>query len=107
MVSYDKVTLTMFHIHLLKSLFQTTKDLPFVLYRSVGGVLHKNFAQRKESGEDEALNLSQILKKKTKKQSAKFFYQILVSSIHCFIAFVLSNAVGVGVSDIPKKSCRS
>nr|GEY10706.1 sister chromatid cohesion 1 protein 2 isoform X1 [Tanacetum cinerariifolium] len=45
--------------------------------RNVGGLLYKNFAQKK-GGQDEALNLSHILKKKTRKQSAKFFYQILV-----------------------------
>lgn len=46
--------------------------------KSVGGYLHKNFMHRKEKGEEEAVNLSQILKHKTKQESARFFSQILV-----------------------------
>ncbi|KAI3725948.1 hypothetical protein L1987_65744 [Smallanthus sonchifolius] len=46
--------------------------------KSVGVYLHRNFEQRKEKGKEEAVNLSQILKQKTKKESAKFFYQMLV-----------------------------
>ncbi|KAI3784646.1 hypothetical protein L1987_43749 [Smallanthus sonchifolius] len=46
--------------------------------KSVGVYLHSNFEQRKEKGEEQAVNLSQILKQKTKKESAKFFYQMLV-----------------------------
>ncbi|KAK9067363.1 hypothetical protein SSX86_014690 [Deinandra increscens subsp. villosa] len=45
--------------------------------KSVAGYLHSNFVNRKEK-EEEAINLSQILKQKTKKESARFFYQTLV-----------------------------
>ncbi|XP_076942620.1 sister chromatid cohesion 1 protein 2-like [Bidens hawaiensis] len=46
--------------------------------KSVGSFLHGKFVHSKEKGEEEAVNLSQILKKKTKQESAMVFYQILV-----------------------------
>lgn len=52
-----------------------------MLYRRVGGYLHSNFVRREEKGEEEAIKLTtEILKQKTKKESARFFYRILVSS---------------------------
>ncbi|XP_076912537.1 sister chromatid cohesion 1 protein 2-like [Bidens hawaiensis] len=46
--------------------------------KSVGSFLRSKFAHSKEKGEEEAVNLSRILMHKTKKESATFFYQILV-----------------------------
>ncbi|KAI7733941.1 hypothetical protein M8C21_005327 [Ambrosia artemisiifolia] len=46
--------------------------------KSIGSYLHRNILQRKEKGEEEVVNLSQLLKHKTKKEAARFFYQMLV-----------------------------
>ncbi|XP_071728046.1 sister chromatid cohesion 1 protein 2-like [Rutidosis leptorrhynchoides] len=46
--------------------------------KSVASYLHDNFVNSKKSGEEEVVKLSQVLKHKTKKESATFFYQILV-----------------------------
>ncbi|KAJ9562480.1 hypothetical protein OSB04_007640 [Centaurea solstitialis] len=46
--------------------------------QSVGSYLHSNLVQKKERGEEEAINLSPILKHKTKKESARFFSEILI-----------------------------
>ncbi|XP_076949547.1 uncharacterized protein LOC143622233 [Bidens hawaiensis] len=46
--------------------------------KSVGSFLRSKFVHSKEKGEEEAVNLSGILKHKTKKESAMLFYQILV-----------------------------
>ncbi|KAI3740168.1 hypothetical protein L2E82_30590 [Cichorium intybus] len=46
------------------------------LTRSVGGYLHTNFTQRQR--QDEVVKLSHILKQKTKRESARFFSEILI-----------------------------
>ncbi|XP_021982411.1 sister chromatid cohesion 1 protein 2 isoform X3 [Helianthus annuus] len=46
--------------------------------KTVGSYLHDNFVRSQEKGEEAVVNLSQLLKKKTKKESARFFYQMLV-----------------------------
>lgn len=46
--------------------------------KSVGSYLHSNLVKRKERGEEEAINLSPILKHKTKKESARFFSEVLI-----------------------------
>nr|XP_043617218.1 sister chromatid cohesion 1 protein 2-like isoform X2 [Erigeron canadensis] len=46
--------------------------------KSIARRMHGYFVCLKERGEEGALKLSQILKQKTKKESARFFYQILV-----------------------------
>lgn len=52
-----------------------------VMYRAVANYLHKNFLTRKKKREDEELNLSQVLKGRTKQESARLFYEILVSAL--------------------------
>ncbi|KVH92781.1 Rad21/Rec8-like protein, C-terminal, partial [Cynara cardunculus var. scolymus] len=54
------------------------KKLGSVFERSVGSYLHSNLVQREERGEEEVINLSQILKHKTKKESARFFSEMLI-----------------------------
>lgn len=46
--------------------------------RTVAGHLHKNFVHRRKRGKEEALSLFQVLKGKTKKESARLFYELLV-----------------------------
>ncbi|KAF5195238.1 Sister chromatid cohesion 1 protein [Thalictrum thalictroides] len=46
--------------------------------RKVAGFLRKSFLDRKECGNTEPLNLNPVLNNKTKKESARLFYEILV-----------------------------
>ncbi|KAL3629106.1 hypothetical protein CASFOL_026328 [Castilleja foliolosa] len=46
--------------------------------RMIGNYLGKMFSDRKEQKKEQVLNLSQLVAGKTKKESARFFYEILV-----------------------------
>ena len=59
--------------------------LNFFVYRMVAKYLRRNFLNQKERAEEEMLNLSRIVEGRTKKESARFFYEILVCLL-CFIA---------------------
>jgi membrane protein implicated in regulation of membrane protease activity len=60
---------------LCKIWFQLVK---FVIYRIATRCLHKNFLNRKKGREEEAVSLLRILEGRTKKESARLFYEILV-----------------------------
>lgn len=50
----------------------------FVIYRIAARYLHKNFLNRKKRREEELVSLLRVLEGRTKKESARLFYEILV-----------------------------
>ncbi|XP_031282285.1 sister chromatid cohesion 1 protein 2-like isoform X1 [Pistacia vera] len=61
--------------------------------RTVAGYLHRSFQYHKNRSEDEAVNLSLLLEGKTKKESARLFYEILVCSVCVLEYFYLVHRV--------------
>lgn len=49
-----------------------------VIYRIAARYLHNNFLNRKKGREEEVMSLLRVLEGRTKKESAKLFYEILV-----------------------------
>ncbi|KAL3829508.1 hypothetical protein ACJIZ3_018310 [Penstemon smallii] len=70
------------------------KDTYSARTRMVGSYLHKNFVDKKMQKKDEVLNLSQILEGKTKKESARLFYETLVLKTRDCIDVQQENAYG-------------
>lgn len=52
--------------------------MDFCLSRMAGSYLGRKFLDKKSQKEEEVLNLSHLLARKTKKESARLFYEILV-----------------------------
>ncbi|XP_062105500.1 sister chromatid cohesion 1 protein 2-like [Humulus lupulus] len=46
--------------------------------RTVAEYLHRSFLNQQKGGKEEVVNLSRVVKGRTKKESARFFYEILV-----------------------------
>lgn len=61
----------------------------------VARYLHRRFVYHKERREDEAVKLLQLLEGKTKKESARLFYEILVCSI-CILELFLCVSLSIG-----------
>jgi membrane protein implicated in regulation of membrane protease activity len=49
-----------------------------VIYRIAARYLHNNFLNRKKGREEEVMSLLRVLEGRTKKESARLFYEILV-----------------------------
>ncbi|XP_031282292.1 sister chromatid cohesion 1 protein 2-like isoform X2 [Pistacia vera] len=62
--------------------------------RTVAGYLHRSFQYHKNRSEDEAVNLSLLLEGKTKKESARLFYEILVLKSKRFVDVRQGDAYG-------------
>ncbi|KAK0591097.1 hypothetical protein LWI29_035601 [Acer saccharum] len=76
--------------------------------RMVVRYLHKRFQNQKKRGENEAVNLMQLLEGKTKKESARLFYEILVLKSKGYVDVKHEDANGdMVVLKVPKwdQSC--
>ncbi|XP_024031316.1 sister chromatid cohesion 1 protein 2 [Morus notabilis] len=62
--------------------------------RKVARYLHRSFLDQKERGEEEAVTLSRVVKGRTKKESAGFFYEILVLSSKGYVGMKQDDAYG-------------
>ncbi|XP_073152462.1 sister chromatid cohesion 1 protein 2 [Henckelia pumila] len=61
------------------------KDKYATRTRMTGRYLYKNFLHKRRQQQDEVVDLSEILSQKTKKESARLFYEILVLKMGNFI----------------------